>query len=124
MTPDPDTISGSLGVDETDMKALKRRRRQERLLSLVSGAAISVASFVASYLITREFYWSDQGLNETDVYPYAAAALATGNWRRGPAAMLFMVAVVSAAVGAAAAIVLGEPEPASAVKYGVLARDE
>lgn len=106
------------------MKALKNRRRQERALSFFSGAAISIASFVATYLIAREFFWSGQDLNETDVYPYAAATLATGNWRRGPAILLLAVAAVSATAATVAAIVLGEPEPTSAVKYGVLARDE
>lgn len=124
MTPGPDTVRRSLGVDEADTRALKKRRRQERALSFFSAAAISVASFIATYIIARELYWSDQGLNEPDVYPFAAAALATGSWRRGPAILLVTVAMASAAVGAAAAIVLGEPEPASASYYGVLARDE
>lgn len=123
-TPRVDAARESLGVDASDVTMLRRRRRQERALRVISGVIVSFASFVASYIVTRDLWWSGQDLDVTDTYPYAAVAIAAGRRLRGPALMLLVVGTISATAGAVAAIVLGEPESVSAVRYGVLARDE
>ena len=119
-----DTARQSLGVGANDVAMLKRRRRQERARGVISGVIVSLASFVASYFVARDLWWSGQDLDLNDTYPYAAVALSAGRRLRGPALMLLVVGTVSATAGAVAAIVLGEPESASAIRYGVLTRDE
>lgn len=118
---DGNSARGPLGVDDADVRSIRKKRRQELGLRVVSGTIVSAASFVAAYIVARDAWWPEQ---EVDSYPYCAVALAVQPRLRGSAIALLIVAAVSATIGAAAGIVLGEPEPLSAVRYGTWAKDD
>lgn len=121
MTPALDENSRKLDVDRADLKAIRARHREELGLKMVSGAAVSIASFITSYLLTRETMWAEDA---GDVYPYCAVMLAARPRLLGTGVMLLVIGTLSAVAGAAAAALFGEPEPASALRYGVWTRVE